>query len=108
MVEFISYSGKYPALCHGILKLKIDGETVTFGHDYLRNYFDKEENPPFWTSGGECYINLGDNDELDASVTTGEWEIDKEVLPKKYQKYAEEIKRVFNENVDYGCCGGCI
>ena len=27
MVEFVSYSGKYPCLCMGTLVLKIDGET---------------------------------------------------------------------------------
>ena len=29
-------------------------------------------------------------------------------LPNKYKKYATEIDRVFNANVEHGCCGGGI
>lgn len=35
-VEFIKYTGAYPNLCSGILTLKIDGETVTFGSKYRK------------------------------------------------------------------------
>lgn len=44
-VEFISYTGKYPTLCSGILTLKIDGEEVTFGNH-------KTMYPVFWANGG--------------------------------------------------------
>lgn len=30
------------------------------------------------------------------------------VVPNKYKKYAADINRVFNENVEFGCCGGCF
>ena len=33
-VEFISYTGRYPNLCSGILTLRIDGKEVTFGYNY--------------------------------------------------------------------------
>lgn len=31
-VEFVSYTGKFPNLCSGVLTLRIDGENVKFGH----------------------------------------------------------------------------
>ena len=92
-VKFISYTGKYPNLCSGTLTLEIDGEKATFGRD--------GQYKEFWESGG--YVNWKDD-----IVATDEWEIDIEKLPKQYKKYAREIDRVFNANVEHGCCGGCI
>lgn len=86
-IEFVSYTGKYPNLCCGVLTLKIDGETVTFG------YHGKYQG--FWISGG-------------CDDVTAPWIIDKNNLPPKYQKYADEIATVFNANVKHGCCGGCL
>ena len=88
MVEFVSYDGKYPNLCSGELVVKIDGEEVNLGR-CLR-------------SGGGCYISF-DGDE---HVTTDDWEI--EELPAAYEKYRKEIEKVANENVPWGCCGGCL
>ena len=31
-VKFVSYTGKFPNLCRGILTLEIDDEIETFGH----------------------------------------------------------------------------
>ena len=45
---------------------------------------------------------------MNDDIGTGEWEIDVDRLPEQFRKYAEEIGKVFNENVEYGCCGGCI
>lgn len=101
-VKFVSYSGKYPNLCSGILVLEIDGEQVTFG-DY--NWKTKTGNYRFWSSGGSCgfYDNYSES-----YVDNDEWVIDKNNIPEQYRQYAEEIDRVFNENVEYGCCGGCL
>ena len=38
----------------------------------------------------------------------GEWQIDVERIPEQFRKYTTEIDEVFNANVEYGCCGGCI
>ena len=104
MVEFVSYTGEYPVLCGGVLTLNIDGTEVKFGWDYRRpeecaNYY-----PPFWRSGGGC----GFYDNWDEYVNYGEWIVNKDELPAKYKKYINEIKEVFNANVPYGCCGGCL
>lgn len=109
-VKFISYSGKYPNLCSGVLILEIDGKEYKFGHNYNnykiseKRFIDEEENSPnfdcFWSSGG--YISK------DYVAHQGEWIIDSEMLPSQFQELAFEINKIFNENVPRGCCGGCI
>lgn len=93
-VKFIGYTGEYPSLCMGTLTLKIDEEIVKFGYHGGCDY------PMFWTSGGHVTE--------DYNVCTNEWIIDYDMLPDKYKKYAHTIDRIFNEEVEYGCCGGCI
>lgn len=92
-VKFISYTGKYLCLCSGILTLEIDGKKVRFGYGTL--------NDPFWVSGGGLNPNY-------EGAYQGEWKIDDDGIPEEYRKYAREIDEVFNENVEWGCCGGCI
>lgn len=92
-VKFISYTGRWPNLCNGILTLEIDGKKAWFGYGAL--------NGPFWTSGGGLNPNY-------EGAYQGEWKIDVDRIPEEYRKYASEIDRVFNENVEWGCCGGCI
>ena len=44
-VQFISYTGRYPNLCSGVLTLKIDGEICHFGHEpYSYNYDEDRYN----------------------------------------------------------------
>lgn len=93
-VKFISYTGRYPNLCSGILTLEIEGNTVTFGPTYKKSQY-----PDFWASGGNC--------DWDGNITSGPWIIDPDALPVEYQAYADEIEEVFNANVPWGCCGGC-
>lgn len=102
-VEFVSYTGEYPCLCSGTLRLLIDDEEVIFGHDACCDSLP-ESYPKFWSSGGEAYFETG----WDPVVTSGEWEIDDYKLPDQYRQYAAEIDEVFNANVPYGCCGGCL
>ena len=113
-IEFVSYDGEFPNLCSGVLILKIDGEEIQFGTHFFtdeykewketgkvngRRVFDK-----FWRSGGS--VEFDDN--WNAEVESDEWQIDKEDLPDFLKPYSDEIARIFNENVDWGCCGGCI
>lgn len=110
-IEFVSYSGKYPNLCHGTLTLRIDGVEVVFGNNYRWNKttckVERIEGTydSFWSSGGCCGFHNNYSDEY---VETAPWEINPDELPEKYREYAGEIAEVFNENVRWGCCGGCL
>lgn len=94
-VKFVSYTGDYPNLCSGTLTLEIDGQNYTFGVGGCFTDFDS-----FWVSGGGITANYTSYCE--------EWEIDVNELPEQFRKYAAEIDDVFNSNVEWGCCGGCI
>ena len=85
-VEFVSYDGRYPNLCSGVLVLKLDGKKVTFPRYSL-------------SSGG------GLDDEYE--TYEGAWSIDRWPLgfPEECKKEATEV---VNLNVEHGCCGGCI
>ena len=96
-VEFVDYNGKWPHLCTGTLTLKIDGKFVKFG--------TQEKYGKFWRSSGECGFN---NDYTEHYIIENEWVINVDDLPDEYKKYAEEIDIVFNANIPYGCCGGCL
>lgn len=86
----IQYSGEYPCLCGGCLSVEIDGKWWEF--------------PSFcMSSGGSCFIDE-DGDEV---TTYGEWEIDK--YPEGFpEDKKEEVLQMVNEQVEFGCCGGCI
>lgn len=99
-VEFVSYTGKWPNLCSGILTLRIDGDEYKFGHDYSSDNYDQ-----FWSSGGSCGF---DSFYKDSHCSRGEWRINVNNIPDQFKKYAVEINEVFNDNVPYGCCGGCL
>lgn len=117
-VKFISYTGEYPNLCSGVLTLEIDGVQYKFGHNYMAHHYDEktgtwrctDEDPnnpnfnSFWTSGGSVTAD----EDWNFTVEDGEWQIDVEELPEQFWDVADEIDEVINENIPYGCCGGCI
>lgn len=98
-VEFISYSGHEPSLCSGKLTLRIDGKEYVFSPS-------KTDLPKFWYTGGSC--GFAGRNYTNPYINKGEWEIDAAKLPGELQPYAHEIDAVFNENVEHGCCGGCL
>lgn len=85
-VEFLSYDGKYPCLCMGVLSIRVNGEIR-----FLQNVL---------YSGGYITNNYED-------VVKGPWEVDLDDYPD-LEPYKEEITDVINENIEHGCCGGCI
>ena len=124
MIEFVEYTGKYPNLCRGVLVLTVDGKEYIFGGKRvgdklvpLSSGFGGEQSDydnngrlkaglyeSFWGSGGSVWFD----DSWNAYVDDGEWNIDVDSLPDELKAMAEEIAEVFNANVPYGCCGGCI
>lgn len=89
-INFVSYDGHYPCLCSGTLTLNIDGTEVIIS-DGLR-------------SGG--HVTFDEN--WREVVSEGAWKIDKDYIPKEYQYLESEILEVINDNIPYGCCGGCV
>lgn len=91
--------GNGPTCAVGGLTLEIDGEEVTFGYGFQSK--DKPKYNPFWSSGGGIMPNY-------EGAWQGEWQINVNKIPEQFRKYAAEIDEVFNDNVPWGCCGGCI
>jgi hypothetical protein len=88
-IKFIEYTGKYPTLCSGTLVILFKGEEY-----HIRG----------WESGGSISFDDNWND----YVWHGDWSIDKKKLPSVLQPFHSDIEKLMNENVEKGCCGGCI
>lgn len=83
-VEFISYSGRWPALCSGILCMEVAGKVHTFGYGER-----------WWESGGSCWYANGET-----GHNTGPWRLNKNYLPavnKHFQHYII-MKEILNAN----------
>lgn len=88
-IEFVSYDGRYPCLCMGTLKIKVNGKLYSFDHAMISGgYICKDNDWSMWATQGDWEVDLFEHPEL--------------------EPYKEEITRVVNENVENGCCGGCI
>ena len=88
MVKFISYDGEYPNLCSGTLTVELEGMVIVeFKHALC--------------SGGVVWFD----EDWGEHVEEGSWSVN---LPPEYEKYKEEITELVNENVPWGCCGGCV
>ena len=52
-------------------------------------------------SGGGAYFD----DNWDSYIEHGPWTVK---VPEEFAPLRSEIERVVNENVEKGCCGGCL
>lgn len=113
-IEFVSYTGTYPNLCQGVLTVNVNGKKYKFSGynrvpitDKVDDYYP-EMLPKFWTSGGYCRLD----ENLEEEVEKGPWEmstaVDEYDYPKEIWECLNDILEVFNKNVPWGCCGGCI
>jgi len=86
----IEYNGKYPNLCSGNLTVTIDGKEWIFP-DYCL------------LSGGSVWFDENWSDH----VSSGPWEIDEwpEGFPEELK---EDVLCSINNEIAWGCCGGCI
>ena len=111
VIEFVSYDGKYPTLCMGELVVNVYNSVDSFEDvedfsegaesiEYKQNHLNS-----VLSSGGSCGFN-GDYD--DNYCHQGEWEINEYELPDELKPYKEEIKKLVNDNIPWGCCGGCL
>ena len=113
-VEFVEYTGRYPNRCSGRLFVKIDGKLVSFGNYCLGEKGKTNDKrvpnyPAFWRTGGSIYY---ENDWDDDEIEEAPWELDVQYVIGKYSddivRLLPELIRIFNENVPWGCCGGCV
>lgn len=102
MVKFVKYTGKWPCLCQGVLVLEINGKRYIFNGRLVGSRLEQSgfDYPRFWESGGSCGWDV-------TQVEEGPWIIEQKKLPEELRHMADEIARVFNANVTFGCCGGC-
>ena len=76
-VKFISYTGCFPTLCKGSLKIEVDGTILEVE---------------------DCLI-------MAASI--GAWKVDFSLFPPLSEQVKDEITALVNKNVAPVCCGGC-
>lgn len=109
-VEFVSYDASEWCLCHGELKVRINGELVTFsGKYFLEEIPEERKYTSFWKSGGSRnYSTEEDPVPPGEEVITAPWILMEDQLPEKYKELGQTLIDIFNENVEWGCCGGCI
>lgn len=129
MIEFVSYDGEFPTLCSGLLVVRIDGRMYALGP-----YSDRSLYRGFWSrynrteileddriikvfgfyleSGGR--IDWGDDGES-PEIFQGEWTIDDETMKLENGvrfilsgEQKSELEKVINQNIEFGCCGGCV
>lgn len=87
----VEYDGEYPNLCHGKLKVTINGVIYNFP-DYCLS------------SGGCAYFT---DDYANDHIEEGPWEITE--WPDNFpEEYKEATLKAVNTNIPYGCCGGCL
>lgn len=115
-VKFISYDGSYPNLCHGVLVVEINKQlyALTMCANYYKSRACIRENQNIIKLIG-CYFVSGGGITEDWEAFEGDWTLDlddaKTLSGVKFpliRDYQKEIEELFNENVEHGCCGGCI
>jgi len=111
-IEFVKYDWERANLCRGRLVVKIDGQPVSFGVNdpqYLCPGEELADYPRFWMSGGHLEA-LPDWEGFERYE--GPWistidSFNKDQFPEKILEAVPQMLELMNENVPWGCCGGC-
>lgn len=90
-IEFVKYTGKWPTLCSGELYFKVN---------------DKEYKIRGLVPGGEVGFKGGYGGE--SYINKGPWSLHDYNFPEELKPYKRLITKMVNENVEHGCCGGCL
>ena len=108
-VEFVKYDCEPLSRCRGTLYVLIDRKYISFGawSDPVNSACP--DYPPFWESGGEIEYN---EDGFIKDCRQGPWKLAEDInkwdYTDKIKRAFPELLRVMNENVKWGCCGGCM
>lgn len=87
-LEFVSYDGKWPSLCWGTLRFKL-GAKLYVWEDALH-------------SSGRVERRVSG----DYTTISGLWSVK---FPGDFPEFLRPaVTEMVNENVEHGCCGGCI
>lgn len=86
-IKFVEVIERDWALCGSWVVLKINDQEIEFDHILSTGGHTS------WGEDGDC-------------IETGPWGVCN--LPEYLEPYNEEITKIINKNVDWGCCGGCI
>ena len=85
----VSYDGEYPCLCSGHLEVWVDGKYYDFGNYAMH-------------SGGSVSFS----EDWEEDVSSGEWSVD---FPDNFpEELKSEVLEAINNEVPWGCCGGCV
>lgn len=90
-IEFIKYTGKWPTLCSGDLYFKVNDKKYKIGGLF---------------PGGEVGFKGGYSGE--SYIKKGPWRLPDYNFSEELKPYKRLITKMVNENVEYGCCGGCL
>lgn len=93
MIKFVSYNGKWPNLCRGALVVEKDNKQYSMENILI--------------SGGECGFS---NNYRNSYINRGPWNINLKYLPKELNNDNDirVLESLINDNIDWGCCGGCL
>lgn len=90
MIKFVSYDGDWPNLCRGTLVVEKDGKQYSMKKVQV--------------SGGHVWFS----EDWEEHVETGRWALNTNVVPPELQGDLRELEALVNDEIPWGCCGGCV